>query len=225
MAKKKKDLSERQKKILDVLGTYTQDKGYPPSIRDIGREANISSTSVVNYYLDQLEEMDLIIRDRKISRGVRLAKQFRRVIDELMPIPLVGPINATYGVELPGSDFDYYDSESSIDIARSLLSERDQKERLFALKVDGDSMIDALVNDGDIIIMKPAIEARNGEMVAVRMTDTDVTTLKYFYKENGHIRLQPANPTMEPTIVDDPKTVAVQGKVVLVIRQVSGSPI
>ena len=86
-------------------------------------------------------------------------------------------------------------------------------------------MIDAMVNSGDIVVMKQAQEAVNGEMVAVRLADDDMTTLKYFYKENGKVRLQPANPTIDPIIVDDPSQVEVQGKVVLVIRQIDASPI
>ena len=105
-------------------------------------------------------------------------------------------------------------------MARSLLPARERgKNELFALEVQGDSMIDAMVNDGDIVIMKQAQEARNGEMVAVWLDDRDETTLKYFYKEDGRVRLQPANPTMKPIIVDDPAAVKIQGKVVMVIRQ------
>jgi repressor LexA len=94
-----------------------------------------------------------------------------------------------------------------------------QKENLFALEVDGDSMIDAMVNDGDVIIMKPTREARNGEMVAVRIKDQNETTLKHFYKEGNRVRLQPANPTMDPIYVDSSQDIEVQGSVVLVIRQ------
>jgi repressor LexA len=85
-------------------------------------------------------------------------------------------------------------------------------------------MIDAMVNDGDIVVMKPAKEARNGDMVAIWLNDRDETTLKYFYLENGRVRLQPANPTMEPIMIDDPSVVEVRGKVVMVIRQVQGLP-
>ena len=106
--------------------------------------------------------------------------------------------------------------------ARSLIPKRDKSEELFALEVQGDSMIDAMVNDGDIVIMKQAREARNGEMVAIWLNDRDETTLKYFYNEHNRIRLQPANPTMEPIIVDDPSVVEIKGKVVMVIRQVEG---
>ena len=86
-------------------------------------------------------------------------------------------------------------------------------------------MIDAMVDDGDIVIMKYTQQANNGEMVAVRLSDSDETTLKYFYRENGGVRLQPANPTMEPIIIDNPSNIEVQGKVVLVIRQVGASAI
>ena len=86
-------------------------------------------------------------------------------------------------------------------------------------------MIDAMVDDGDIVIMKHTQQANNGEMVAVRLRDSDETTLKYFYRENGRVRLQPANPTMQPIIIDEPSSVEVQGKVVMVIRQLDASPI
>lgn len=82
-------------------------------------------------------------------------------------------------------------------------------------------MIDAMINEGDIVIMKPAHEARNGELVAIWLRDKDETTLKYFYLENGRVRLQPANPTMQPIYIEDPATVEIQGKVVMIIRQVN----
>ena len=123
---------------------------------------------------------------------------------------------------VPSSDFAYYDAESKIEIPPSQLPGREKGKDLFALEVDGDSMIDAMVNDGDIIILKPTHEARNGEMVAIWRTDEDETTLKYFFKENGQVRLQPANPTMEPIIIQDPSDLEIRGKVVMVIRQVSG---
>ncbi|MEJ2759608.1 MAG: S24 family peptidase, partial [Anaerolineales bacterium] len=110
-------------------------------------------------------------------------------------------------------------------VARSMLSEKDANANLYALEVQGDSMIDAMVNDGDIVVMKHTQDAQNGEMVAVRLKDSDETTLKYFYRENGRVRLQPANPTLQPIIIENPNTVEVQGKVVLVIRQMDASPI
>lgn len=227
MARKPKGLSDRHRKVLEVLEDYQINQGYPPSIRDIGKEADISSTSVVNYYLEQLEEWGYIERDRKVSRGVRLIKTASGIrLDgsgETMTVPLVGRIGASFGFELPQSNFDYFDAETSVDVARSLLP-ADANE-LYAVQIDGESMIDAMVNDGDIVIMKYAQEARNGDMVAVRLADNDEMTLKYFYKENGGVRLQPANPMMEALFIEDASSVEVQGKVVLVIRQIGASAI
>jgi repressor LexA len=245
MARKRaKGLSERQKKILQVLEKFQNQTGYPPSIREICDKAGISSTSVVNYYLEQLEEMGIIERDGRVSRGIRLMKPLselgisvsatgtslreagqtlKQTLDDLISIPVAGRIFASAPVPVPPSDFSYFDPEHSVAVARSLLPKREKNVAdLFALEVQGDSMIDAMVNDGDIVIMKRAREARNGEMVAIWLNDRDETTLKYFYLENGRVRLQPANPTMKPIYVDDPNTVQIQGKVVMVIRKVSG---
>jgi repressor LexA len=236
--KRKKGLSDRQKKILEVLEDFQDQNGYPPSIREICAEADISSTSVVNYYLEQLEEMGYIERDRRVSRGVRLLKplekatksvsaQVKKAVDELsemLQIPVLGRITAGELTPIPTSDFAYYDSESTIDVPQSQLPGSEKGKDLFALEVEGDSMIDAMVNDGDIVIMKPANEARNGEMVMIWISDDNETTLKYFFRENGHVRLQPANPTMKPIIIKDPSKLEVRGKVVMVIRQVSGLP-
>ncbi|MEK6222628.1 MAG: transcriptional repressor LexA [Chloroflexota bacterium] len=236
MARRKEGLSERHKKILEVLEHYHDNVGYPPSIREIGKDADISSTSVVNYYLDQLEEMGYIERDRKVSRGMRLIKSVtgkligavaavQSAVDDVMTIPMAGRIGAGIVVQPPSSDFSMFSSDEGVDVARAMLSEKDQNENLYALEVQGTSMIDAMVDDGDIVIMKHAQDARNGEMVAVRLKDNDETTLKYFYRENGSVRLQPANPTMDPIMIDNPSNVEVQGKVVLVIRQVGASSI
>jgi len=137
----------------------------------------------------------------------------------LISIPMSGRIVASTPIPMPSSDFNYFDSESGIEIARSLLPAREKLNELFALEVQGDSMIDAMVNDGDIIVMRPAQQASNGEMVAVWLDDKDETTLKYFYKEGNRIRLQPANPTMNPIYVENPSALRIMGKVVMVIRQ------
>lgn len=239
---RKKGLTERQIKILQVLDRFQRKSGYPPTIREICEKTEISSTSVVNYYLDRLEEMGYIERDTHVSRGIRLVRPLeevlpegaatpaqtalkvvadvRQAVEEILRIPVAGRIFASVPVPMPASDFNYMDAESMISVARSMLPEREKTDNLFALEVRGDSMIDAMVYDGDIVIMKKAQDARNGEMVAVWLTDQDETTLKYFYKESNRIRLQPANPSMEP-IYKDPKVVEVQGKVVMVIRSVS----
>lgn len=209
-------LTERQRKILEVLERFQKEYGYPPSIREICNEAGISSTSVANYYLNQLEEMGYIERDGRVSRGIRLIKQ---TIDELLRIPVVGRIFASAPVPVPSSDFSYMDAETMVNVARSMLPPKEKTNELFALQVQGDSMIDAMINDGDIVIMKSAKEAHNGELVAIWLRDRDETTLKYFYLENGRVRLQPANPTMAPIYIDDPRVVEVQGKVVMIVRR------
>ena len=226
MARKKKEgLSDKHIKVLQVLEAFTENNGYPPTIREICDRAKLSSTSVANYYLERLEEKGYIERDRGVSRGLRVVKNFANQImgalDELLTIPLVGRIVASQPVPMPTSDFNPYDSESgSINIAKSLLPTQDIRQgNLFALEVSGDSMIDAMVNHGDVVIMQPATDVRNGEMVAIWLNDKDETTLKYFFDEGNRIRLQPANPTMDPIYVKDRSTVQIQGKVVMVVRQ------
>lgn len=230
MARKKAGLGERHKKILKFLERFQAENGFPPSIREIGENTNISSTSVVNYYLNQLEEMKFIERESNVSRGIRLLRTLEgnlvdtaQSITDMFSVPVIGRIVAGEPVPVPPSDFNYYDRETGIDIARSLLPPREKTTDLFALEVQGDSMIDAMVNDGDIVIMRPINQAENGEMVAVWLLDRDETTLKYFYHENGKVRLQPANPLMQPIIIDNPAQVKVQGKVVLVIRRMEGA--
>lgn len=230
MARKKAGLGERHKKILRFLEKFQIENGYPPSIREIGENTSISSTSVVNYYLNQLEEMNYIERESNVSRGIRLLRNFEgqllkaaQTVADMFTVPVIGRIVAGEPVPIPSSDFNYYDQETGIDIARSLLPPKEKAEDLFALEVQGDSMIDAMVNDGDIVVMRPITQASNGEMVAVWLADRDETTLKYFFLENGRVRLQPANPLMSPIIIDDPAHVQVQGKVVLVIRRIEES--
>jgi repressor LexA len=214
MAKGK--LSERQEEMIEFIGTFSRAKGYPPTIRQIGEAVNISSTSVVNYNLNKLERDGYIMRDLKVSRGVRLADGVgRRALraDQRITIPLAGFIFASEPVLI--GDTPQTATDEVIELTRDLISDEGD---LFALRVKGDSMIDAMVNDGDIVVMKKVDRARNGEMVAVWLSDRSETTLKHFYLENGRVRLQPANPTMGP-IFADPGNVVVQGKVMLVLRQ------
>jgi repressor LexA len=219
MVRKSKGLGERHQKILDFLLDYQRENHYPPSIREIGEKTGISSTSVVNYYLDQLEKRGMIQRDRKISRGVRLAGPNGN--SDTFRIPILGPIAA--GQPLPELDpnISYLgDSEAdAVEIARSLISSKEKTENLFALKVQGESMIDAMVNDGDIVVMRPANEARNGEMVAVWLPNENAATLKYFFKEKDRYRLQPANPTMKAQYYKKTEPLEIKGKVVMVIRR------
>jgi repressor LexA len=225
-------LTDPQIKVLKVIEDYQITNGFPPSIRDIQDMGKFSSTSVVNYYLDQLETMGHIKRSGRVSRGIRLVHPFselaqsatramqnvRESVQQVLRIPVMGRIFASEPVPVPSSDFAYLDAESVVSVARSMLPAREKVEELFALEVNGDSMIDAMVNDGDIVIMKPAKDVHNGDLVAIWLRDKDETTLKYFFLEDGKVRLQPANPTMKPIIIDDPATVDIQGKIVMIIR-------
>ncbi len=219
MVRKSKGLGERHQKILDFLSSYQRANKYPPSIREIGEKTGISSTSVVNYYLDQLEKKGMIERDRKISRGVRVSGP--NGSPDTLRIPILGPIAA--GLPLPELDpnVSYMnDSEANaVDIARSLLPAKEKGDKLFALEVKGESMIDAMINDGDIVVLRPASEARNGEMVAVWLPRDNEATLKYFFKEKDRYRLQPANPTMKPIYIKKSDPLEIKGKVVMVIRR------
>ena len=219
MVRKSKGLGERHHRILEFLQQYQRENRYPPSIREIGEKTGITSTSVVNYYLDQLEKKGLIERDRKISRGVRLAGV--NGSPDTLRIPILGPIAA--GLPLPELDptVSYMtDSEANaVDIARSLLPSKEKGDGLYALEVRGESMIDAMINDGDIVVLRPASDARNGEMVAVWLPRDNEATLKYFFKEKDRYRLQPANPTMKPIFVKKSEPLEIKGKVVMVIRR------
>ena len=175
-------------------------------------------------YIERSENISrsLQIKDaaqEKVNKVLGNVKQAVQDISNSLTIPIVGRIVASEPVPIPSSDFALFDAESNIEVPESLIPFNMQKENLFALEVDGDSMIDAMVNDGDVIIMKPTREARNGEMVAVRLKDQNETTLKHFYHEGNRVRLQPANPTMDPIYVDSSSDLEIQGSVVLVIRQ------
>jgi repressor LexA len=224
MVRKSKGLTDKHVKVLDFMVNYQNDNGRPPSIREIGERVKISSTSVVNYYLDQLMKMGYLKRDTRVSRGLRLTNKVNEVIQmvtDTLHVPILGPIAAGPLMLVPEPGIDYMNDKeyNAVEIARSLLPNKEKGNDLYALEVKGDSMIDAMINDGDIVVMKPAQEARNGEMVAVRVNDE--YTLKYFYKEKDRYRLQPANPTMRPIFLKKNDPLEINGKVVMVIRKMA----
>jgi repressor LexA len=197
-------LSERQQRILAFIERFLDEKGYPPTYEEIRGALGISTKSLVHHHLDALEGAGYLSRVPNTPRGIRLSHS------RTFHVPRLGSIAAGRPISVGDPDPDDY-----IELTRDIVPEQ---EGLYALKVVGDSMIDALVNDGDIVILKHQNEARNGEMVAVWLRDRDETTLKRFYRENGHVRLQPANPRIAPLILP-PSAVQVQGRVVAVIRQ------
>jgi len=224
MVRKSKGLTDKHIKVLEFMTNYQGENGRPPSIREIGEKVKISSTSVVNYYLDQLMKMGYLKRDTRVSRGLRLTNKVNEVVQmitDTLRVPILGPIAAGPLMLVPEAGIDYMNDKeyNAVEIARSLLPSKEKGNDLYALEVKGDSMIDAMINDGDIVVMKPAQEARNGEMVAVRVDNE--YTLKYFYKEKDRYRLQPANPTMRPIFVKKNDPLEINGKVVMVIRKMA----
>lgn len=223
MVRKSKGLTDKHKKVLEFVNEYQTQHGRPPSIREIGEKVKISSTSVVNYYLRQLENMGYIERDNRVSRGMRLTGKVQHIVQagNMLHIPILGPIAAGSPIPELQPGLSYTDNEfDAVDIARSLLPPKEKGDALFALRVEGNSMIDAMINDGDIVVMKQATEARNGEMVAVWLPNNNEATLKYFFKEKDGYRLQPANPTMKPIYIKKNEPLEIKGKVVMVIRKV-----
>ena len=221
---KEKPLSERQKNILAYIERYVVENGRPPTIREIGAATNISSTSVVNYNLTKLQEKGLIGRDADVSRGLRLTKKVGDVaqkaadaMSRMLQVPMLGQIVAGKPIEVGNDSFSVFDEDDMVEVGASLVSAK-KPESLFALRVSGESMIDAMVNDGDIVIMQQQETAQNGDMVAVWIDSSGTTTLKHFYHEGQQVRLQPANPTMEPIYVPA-NDVRIQGKVMMVLRQ------
>ena len=223
-------LSERQKKILVFIEAIYTETGYPPTIREIGEAVGIGSTSVVNYNLNKLEQAGYIQRERNVSRGLRLLRTLHdepfeafgvHISDDetnVVKVPFAGQIVAGEPVDLPPSnDFEFVDDDEMIHIPAGLLQPNKSKGHIFALRVNGESMIDALVNDNDIVILQKQDTCNDGDMVAVWLADSNQTTLKYFFNEGEKVRLQPANAYMEPIFVDS-REVRVQGRVLAVLR-------
>ncbi|MBI2845802.1 MAG: repressor LexA [Chloroflexi bacterium] len=211
----KVELSQRQKRILRFVEDFSRKKGYLPSIREIGAAVGISSTSVVDYNLRILERERHIQRDPKVSRGIKLLGSHPRGRSRLdlglVAVPLLGRIAAGQPIPVPEDS----PAEETIELTRNLLKDVDG---IYALEVKGNSMVDALVNDGDIVVMKHQDTAENGEMVAVWLKDRQETTLKKIYHEGRRVRLQPANPLLKP-IFAPAENVEVQGKVIMVVRR------
>ena len=208
-------LSERQRRILEFFKSFSLDNGYPPTIREIGEATDISSTSVVNYNLNALQKEGYIIRDRTVSRGIRLKESLAelRAAADLIQVPLLGRIAAGNPIPVPEDGFAGETVELTRDIAPA-------GSDIYALHVRGDSMIDAFINDGDMVVMQYQQTANNGEMVAAWLVNEEETTLKRYFHEGDQIRLQPENSQMEPIYVA-PDNLQIQGKVLAVIRQVN----
>ncbi len=207
-----KELSARQRQILDFIRRFQRKSGFPPTIRDIVSGCNVSSTSVVDYNLDILEKLGYIRRHRELSRGIELTN-VSRVQKHF--IPLLGQIAAGEPIPVPSSDSFTTVPSDTLEVTEDLIRGR---EGIYALKVKGTSMIDALINDGDFILLEYTNSVDNGETAAVWLKKEKEITLKKVFNEGSRVRLQPANSQMSP-IFTSPDNVEIQGRLVAVIRQ------
>jgi repressor LexA len=224
-------LSERRMKMLAFIAEYVEEHNYPPTIRDIGNACDISSTSVVKYNLTKLEQAKLIKREKDVSRALSLnwdRLQEEGLADGLagapsahqdgsafsfFQVPVLGYIAAGEPIQVETAD--HFTADEWLELNETLYRNPDQ---LYALRVQGDSMIDASVLDGDIVILRHQERAENGEMVAAWIDTQNETTLKHFFLEGDQVRLRPANPSY-PEMFLPAAEVSVKGKVVSVIRQ------
>jgi len=236
-------LSERQQKMLEFIVSFYREEEFPPTIREIGEKVGISSTSVVNYNLTRLEELELVTRHQKVSRGLSLnwpklvemkfvddsdvppmaashltpAAPVPPAVDTMMRVPMLGNIAAGEPIQVePSSNANPIDW---IDVSEAMLEpgKLGSINGLYALRVQGDSMIDASIRDGDVVILRHQERAETGQMVAAWIDGDEETTLKYFHPEGKKVRLQPDNPAYQP-IVRDADKVRIMGRVVSVIR-------
>lgn len=197
-------LTKRQREILDYLQDFIQQHGYAPSLEEIGRRFGLSSLATVHKHLTNLQEKGFIKRAWNRSRSVEMIAT--NTAGRSVELPLLGYVAAGLPIEAIATS-------ETIAVPEDFVGRRDT----YALRVRGNSMIDEQICDGDLVIVEDRKTAQNGEMVVALLSGSDVT-LKKLYRENGRVRLQPANPTMQPIFVD-PEHVQVQGVVIGVMRK------
>jgi len=226
--------AERRQRILDCIAQTVEERGYPPSVREIADAVGLASTSAVHHHLVSLERDGLLERGTHSSRALRLlgpraarptaeavfseagatdagagkVTPFRMPVErDTLTLPVMGEIAAGQPIEA------YEDSAETLEVPASMQARPDS----YVLRVRGKSMIDALIDDGDFVIVQPQATARDGDIVVALLEDNGVT-LKRYFREKDRIRLQPANAEMEPIYATD---VQIQGKVVGVIRRLT----
>ena len=199
-------------KILEFIRRFIERSGYAPTIGEIQRGLGISSKSVVDRHLNTLEKGGHIKRSSQVTRGIDVFGIGQRT----RSVPLFGVIAAGQPIPVPTEDTWHTVALDTVDVPADFLPAGSQA---YALEVKGTSMVDALVDDGDIVILDAVSSADDGEMVAAWLPDQEEATLKKLYREKGRIRLQPANRTMEPIYVD-PDNIQIQGKVIAVLRRI-----
>ncbi|WP_017753848.1 transcriptional repressor LexA [Calidifontibacillus oryziterrae] len=203
-------ISKRQQDILQFIKQQVKTKGYPPSVREIGEAVGLASSSTVHGHLDRLEKKGFIRRDPTKPRAIEILTNEETDMlpkNDIVNVPIIGKVTAGLPITAIENIEDY------IPLPERLVP---AEGNLFILVVEGESMIDAGIHDGDLVIVRQQQTAVNGEIV-VAMTTDDEATVKRFFKEKDHIRLQPENETMEPIIVDD---VTILGKVIGLYRTI-----
>lgn len=198
-------LTDREKDILAYIAKILNEKGYSPSVRDIKAALSIRSTSTVHTYLQRLEEKGLLTKENGKSRTLRVDPAYQASIGFNTKIPILGRVTAGIPI-LATENFDGY-------VDFPAIKENGRTDGLFALRVYGTSMVEAGILDGDVVIVEKTETADSGEIVVAMIEDE--ATVKTFYKENGHYRLQPENSTMQPIIVD---SVQILGRVITSLR-------
>lgn len=203
------NLTNRQKEILDYIKTHVVSHGYPPTVREIGKALDISSPATIHVHLKNLQKKGVIRKDSLKTRAIELLVQneYAGNNDKSVDVPLLGKVTAGSPIEAIETPNEFFS------LPVSLLP---KGKEIFTLEVNGESMINAGILDGDIVIVERKNTAHNGDMVVV-MTDENEVTLKTFYKEKDHFRLQPENDTMEPIILDN---VTILGKAVGLYRKI-----
>ena len=210
-------LSDKQQKIINFIRRFLKDNSYPPTVRDIQNGCKISSTSVVDYNLNILERKGYIRRHSEVSRGIELLKRGSPP-DTVLQVPVIGTIAAGEPIPAPTPDtWDVAAISDKMEVPGELTG---GKNGVYALKVKGMSMIDALINDGDTVLMQYVNTVSNGEMAAVWLRNEKEVTLKKVFVEPNRVRLQPANSQMKP-IYTSPRNVEIQGRVIAVLRQLA----
>lgn len=201
-------LTNRQNFILDVLKKLVAKKGYPPTVREIGEEANLHSPATIHFHLSKLEEKGYITKGNGKNRTIEILvpNEYIEKEEDVIDVPLLGKVTAGTPIEAIEMPNEYFS------LPANLIT---NKKDVFTLKVSGESMINVGIYDGDILIVERQSTAKNGDTV-VAMNKDNEATVKTFYKENGHFRLQPENDTMEPIILDE---VTILGKAVGLYRK------
>lgn len=204
-----KKLTSRQLEIVDFLKKFIVDKGYPPTVREIAKEVNISSPATIHVHLKNLEDKKIIKRDQSKNRAIELLieNEYAKTNDDTILVPLLGKVTAGSPIEAIENPDEFFQLPSYL---------VPKNKNVFTLNVSGDSMINAGILDNDIVIIEKKNTANNGEIVVAMNEDNEVT-LKRFFKEKDHFRLQPENDNLEPIIL---KNVTILGKAIGLYRKI-----